>query len=64
MPGLNLELIESPKHASRDVAHEWKHAFWPGKFWSNGCSHSNWKFFATEKASRVHMAQGSPGQDG
>ena len=64
MPGLNLELIEPPKHASRDVAHEWKHAFWPGKFWSNGCSHSNWKCFATEKASRVHMAQGSPGQDG
>lgn len=23
-----------------------------------------WKFFSTEKASRVHMAQGSPGQDG
>ena len=23
-----------------------------------------WKFFATEKASRVHIAQGSPGQDG
>ena len=23
-----------------------------------------WKFFSTEKASRAHMAQGSPGQDG
>ena len=71
---MNFELIKPPKKASRDVAHI--NGNTPFGLENSGriaavssvarpfkTKKKKWKFFATEKASRVHMAQGSPGQD-